>query len=47
MEYIVIYVMHPTLYCFQCTNYNGNENTHTENLNKIIQPVIKNSALKF
>jgi hypothetical protein len=46
MEYIVIYVMHPTL-CFQCTNDDDNENTRTENLNRLIQPLIKNSALKF
>jgi hypothetical protein len=47
MEYIVIYVMHPTLYCFQCTNDDDNEITHSANLNKLIQPIIKNSALKF
>jgi len=39
MEYIVIYVMHPTLYCFQCTDEDDNENTHTKDLNKLIQPM--------
>jgi hypothetical protein len=45
--YIVVCVMHPTLYCFQCTNDDDNENNHTENLNKLIQTIIRNSALKF
>ena len=46
MEYIVIYVMHPTLYFFQCTNDDDNENTLTENSKKLFHPIIKNSALK-
>ena len=32
---------------FPCTNDDNNENTCIENLNKLIQPIIKNSALKF